>query len=117
MVVAQTDASARFERFGVTEAQIAAAAVQALAESAGFLPPDARAPKGAERRLVRVVVDHASAIASAPGGAAGVRVGVTLELSGTAGGSPVRESGVGEGEMRPGEGAMSGVFARASNST
>jgi hypothetical protein len=111
-VVADTEASAKFRRFGVSEDDIAAAAIQALAEGAGFLPPDARAPKGADRRLVRVVVDHASAITSGPGGAAGARVGVTLELSGAAGSSPVRESGVAEGALAPGE-LVGAVFARA----
>jgi hypothetical protein len=116
IVVADTHAAAQFRRLGVSESDIAAAALQALAEGAAFLPPDARAPRNADRRLVRVVVDHVGAVASGSGGAAGARVAVTLELSGKAGGSPVRESGAGEGALRPGETGMSGVSSRAMRS-
>lgn len=87
--------------------------MQALAERAGFLPPDARPPDGADRRLLRVVVDHATARATGPGGAAGARVALTLELSGAGGLSPVRESGVAEVSLRPGEMGMGGAFVRA----
>jgi hypothetical protein len=113
IVVAETDASAQIRRFGISEAEIGAAAVQALAERAGFLPPDARAPDGTDHRLLRVVVDHATARATGPGGAAGARVAITLELSGSAGLSPVRESGVAEAAIRPGEVGMGGAFVRA----
>jgi hypothetical protein len=113
VVVADTAASAQFRRFGISEVEIGAAAVQALAQGAGFLPPDARAPKGADHRLLRIVVDDVTALASGPKGAAGARVTVTLELSGTAGASPVRESGAGEAALVPGEGGMRDVFARA----
>lgn len=87
--------------------------MQALAEHAAFLPPDARPPKDADRRMVRVVVDQVTAVASGAGGVAGARVGVTLELSGAAGTSPVRETGTGEGTLRPGEMGMGGAFVRA----
>jgi len=113
IVVADTDASAQFRRMGVPQSEIGAAALQALAEGAAFLPPDARVPEGADRRLVRVVVDEVSAVSSGAGGAAGARVAVTLELSGTGGSSPVRESGTGEGALGPGEVGMGGVFSRA----
>jgi hypothetical protein len=113
VVVADTDARAQFQRFGIAETDIAAAAIQGLVTGAGFLPPDAQAPEGAERRLVRVVLDQATAVASAPGGAAGARVAITLELSGARGGSPIRESAVGEAALRQGEPGVGGAFTRA----